>query len=69
MSGSAGERMPLPSLPPGDGMVSVLFIWYMVRSEMEFDEFERAIRLPTKTIYGRKYVTGVDQKKVLEMIR
>lgn len=69
MSESAGERKPLPSLPPGDGMVSVLFLWYLTRSDVDFETFEKTIKLPTRMVYGRKYVTGVDAKKVVGMIR
>lgn len=58
----------LDRLTPGDGSVGCLFLWYAFEHDHEGvvseGDFEAACRRlgRTKTIYGRGYVTGVDEK-------
>lgn len=63
------------SLPPGEGTIGCLVVWYAYEqrtdSPMPFLEFEAECEALGRTIdiYGRRHITGVDQRGTMEWFR
>lgn len=60
----------LDSLPRGDGRVQCLYLWlaYNLTEDVGVEAFEAACRATGRTvkIYGRDFVTGLDERATRE---
>jgi hypothetical protein len=67
---SEAIRAFIAKLPPGDGRVGCNYLLFAfnrgVEKDMELPEFEREVAKVTKTstVYGRRFIDGVDVKGV-----
>ena len=58
------------SLPRGDGKAGCAYLWFAYEQshDIDCDAFEAACRATgrTETIYGREYLTGIDEQATKE---